>query len=109
VKMKVEPGRAGILTGTVEANDVVVLIFNPDPADKFARDLPVLWHHIKNETADRAEELLTGELEAVIRLVEPGRLADHDHLCKAIRNVDDRVHHLNPVAQSLRETTLAEE
>src|SRR5215469_13498992 len=74
---------------TVEANDVVSLILDPDPAQKSDRFLSFPRLNIDHQTADFTEKFSPNEVELVVLLLE---IAVHNHhLRESQRKVMQRI------------------
>ena len=62
--------------GTVEPDDVAVLVLDPDAPEETPR-ASLLRAHIEDPCAHRAQELAPHEGEVVVLLVEPARIDEH--------------------------------
>ena len=56
--------------GSVQADDVVVLVLNPDPADEQAITSVFLWRDIEHHAAHVADELTVNIAEVVVITIE---------------------------------------
>src|SRR5205807_5973331 len=71
IEMKVVFGLRVRSIRSVEADNVVVLIFYPDTSGEPDSIVMRSGHHIKDHGADLAQELLANKLELVMVVVEP--------------------------------------
>ena len=86
---------------SVEADDVVVLIFHPNPAHKSRSLLAVLRMDVDYEATDLAQKFATHEREIIKFFLEVG--VEHHHLGKTHGQVVQRID-----ASQLREHAMAE-
>ena len=68
------------IVGAVEADNVVILVFNPDTSQEAALAGVFLWRDIHYHAADLAEKLAADECEIVKLTLKI--LIEHHHLCE---------------------------
>ena len=68
--------------GSIEANDVVIMVLNPNPSQEASTGV-VFGLYVQHQAADFADELLPHKLKIVVILLEIP--IKHDHLSKADR------------------------
>src|SRR3954462_1361814 len=94
--MEVFVGTEGRSVGPVEANDIEVLVLNPNPADKFCFAAVSFRLHIKNKTANLTEKFPPHVDKVVVGAVEIF-VIDQNHVGKTGGqkfNEEDRFQHL---------------
>ena len=80
--MEVEGVRSGAAFDSVKADNVVVHIFNPDPAGKALLAVFLNGLNVEDQAADVAEEFLSNEFEVVL-LPAKSFFVDEDHVDEA--------------------------
>src|ERR1700747_828067 len=91
----------------VEADYVVALILNPDPAHEARYPRAFFWFDVDHEAAHFPQELTTHEGELVILFLEIG--IENNHLCEAQRQEVHGVEAGKPLEHAMAEARLSDE
>ena len=105
--MKIHLGAFGFVVRAIEANDVIIAIFNPDSTKESPCLHLVLRRHIKNDAADFAKKLSTNEFKLVVVAIELIAV-DQNHLSETTRQILHRNQQSYLVAETLGKAFLAE-
>ena len=83
--MEIKVPAALWLVGAVDADNVVLLVFNPDATDEMRTFDLLVGHHVEHERPDVAQKLLSLIFEVIVVLIEA--VAQEDKLHEALRQI----------------------